>query len=36
VNAGINVRVKRMQGISFLAEELLVSEEGVYSMEFVC
>ena len=36
MNAVINIRVQRMRGISLVVEELLASEEGVYSMDFVC
>ena len=37
MNAIMNVRVKKMQGISLIAEELSASQEGVCSMElYMC
>jgi hypothetical protein len=35
VNAVMNLRVHKMRGISSLAEKLLVSQEGLCSMELV-
>jgi hypothetical protein len=35
VNAVMNLRVHKMQGISWLVEKLLASQEGLCSMELV-
>jgi hypothetical protein len=35
VNAVMNLRFHKMRGISWLAEKLLASQEGLCSMEFV-
>jgi hypothetical protein len=36
VNAVKNLRVHKMQGISWLVEKLLASQEGFCSMELAC